>query len=219
MIADGKRDFLAFFRYLDDVEYNGILLLRKNDINVVITYIVNTKNVQDFNDAYEFAKSNGCGFYEYYQIRAYLDGDNLPKRLQLAPEDIIRIQPQEELKILYQKLNINKYDRSKSYTSCNAGLTCFTIDPEGNAFLCDNISAEKFSLKNNDFDYIWDQLYLQRKEYVERPSICSDCENSVHCGLCAPTLLTEYGEYFKKPTEECEYNAKLRKLLEEKKDV
>lgn len=192
---------------------NNILALRESDINTVIMFLTNTINFNDLNGAIAFAKKSGCMFYQFYHMRSYVDGNCSPKKYRLDPEKLVAIQPLDELSILKYKVLEDKQQWTAGYKSCNAGLTSITIDPYGNAFLCDSIPGERYNLLDTEFKEAWSNLYAQRKKYIEIPSVCSACEKRELCGLCAPTLLMEYGSCQKRPSRECSYSATLRNAL------
>lgn len=192
---------------------NNIYELRRADISTVVMYLTNSANWKELNEAYLFAKSNGCEFYQFYRMRAYVNGDCSPHNYQLDPKNLVSVQPSEELSILKYKAMEDKHQWTKGYKMCNAGLTCITIDPYGKAFLCDSIPAERFSLIEMEFNDAWSELYKQRKQFIEIASACSECDNRELCGVCAPTLLMEYGDCQKKPERECKYSLQLRKVL------
>lgn len=103
----------------------------------------------------------------------------------------------------------------EGYYYCNAGLTNLLIDCEGNGFLCESVPAERFSLLENSFDFVWTELLKQRKQYIEIKTICSTCDENTYCGVCAPTLAKEYFGYNKYPVRECNFSRKLKQLLDE----
>ncbi len=193
----------------------AIKMLRKKDVNVTITFISNKYNAHELRGAYSLAKQEGCGFAQYYRMRAYTNGDKSPQTLQLSPSELINVQPEAERKVLFQKELLNKYDRVVGFTSCNAGLTNLSVDPYGNCFLCDSIPGERYNILTSDFDVAWAKLYEQRLRYIEVKTACSKCENYTHCGLCAPTLIMEYYGYNEKPIPECVFHNTLRTLLGE----
>ena len=192
----------------------NILALRAARINTIIMYLTNKMNAHELKDAREFARDNGCGFYQFYRFRAFVNGDCTPQDLQLDPHTLVSLQTPEELNIIHEKEIKNRNQWSNGYKWCNAGLTSIMIDPFGKAFLCDSVPAERFSLLQCDFDDVWKKIYIQRKKYIEISSVCGKCDNREKCGLCAPTLLTEYGDCGVVPCRECQYSEELRNGLE-----
>lgn len=100
-----------------------------------------------------------------------------------------------------------------------AGLTTFRIDNKGQAFLCELIPAERYSLLNYDFIYIWNQMLSQRKKYIEIRTQCSKCKNRKKCGMCAPCINTEYNTYEDVPIRNCTFTKNLESLLRENENV
>ena len=196
----------ALHKVLDNIRF-----LRKAEINTIVMYLTNTVNWRELVDAYSFALANGCKFYQFYRFRACTNGDCAPQSFQLNPETLVSIQPEKEYEILKSKTLSNMQQWKEGYKRCNAGLTSLMIDPNGKAFLCDSVPGKRYDLLHYDFSVVWEKLYTQRKRYIEVPSACSRCENRELCGICAPTLLTEYGDPNKVPTRECVYAAALRK--------
>ncbi len=198
---------------------NNIRTLRTANVNTIVMYLTNTINWKELGDAYSFALENGCKFHQFYRFRAYVDGDCSPQNYQLDPKSLVAIQPERELKILKDKTLMDKRQWKEGYKRCNAGLTSIMVDPCGKAFLCDSVPGERYDLLHCEFSEVWEKLYTQRKKYIEIPSTCSTCENRELCGVCAPTLLTEYGGACKIPARECSYAAALRKELGESRNV
>lgn len=195
---------------------NNILLLKSKGLHVTILYLTNKLNLHELEVAYKFACKNGCLFYQYYRFRSYINGDCFPKSLQVAPFELISAQPPKLLEVLCYKTLEQKTRWENGFYQCNAGITNLTVDPHGQALLCDNVPAKRYSLIDYSFDYIWNELLEQRKKYIEVKTICSTCERNSMCGLCAPNLMKEYGGYFCKPNQECSFN---QHMIEECKKI
>ncbi len=185
------------------VQQNAILL-KHLGIKVIIKYITTKINSMDLVDAASFAHENKMEFYQYYKIRSFLDGNCQPQELQLSAAELLEVQSAFEFDAIVSRVQNKKEKWARGYKNCTAGLTNMEFDPSGNAFLCDMIPSERFSIKKYSFDEIWRRIYDQRKNYIERHSACSDCSKRETCGICAPCNLMEYGSYDAVPSRVCD---------------
>lgn len=213
--------YTEFCGFLGDyrIVRENIIALKQAGLQLCIMYISNKKNINDLQKVYSFAKNYNIEFQQYYKIRSYVDGDCLPQKYQLDAKSLLDKQPVEEYENLKYAFFNKPIDWKNDIKNCMAGITTFRIDNKGQAFLCELIPAERYSLLNYDYTYIWNQMLEQRKKYIEIKTQCSRCKNRQKCGMCAPCINTEYNSSEDVPIRNCIFTKKLEDLLRRNENV
>lgn len=196
-----------------EIVKKNILKLKEAGINLHIKFIANKENIDDLKDVYEFVVTkNHIAFQQYFHITPYVDGNTYPQYLQLEVDELLEKQPLEEWYRLKNEYSQKKVAWENNIKVCTAGLTTLRIDQYGKAFLCDLVEGEHITL-NDNFEKVWNMLYLQRKQYIEKPVACNNCVKKEYCGLCAPVIKNAYHVLNAVPRKKCAFDEKMRKSM------
>lgn len=172
-----------------DIVEKNILLLKSYDINIQIQTVLNTINFHELKDMKQFADSNAIPFVAFRSINCEIDGNSRPLQYQISPKQEIEsfeIMGDGDEFLQSVKNNVNMWD--SDYKRCFAGLTNCYIDCQGNLFLCNHSSSEKYNILEHGFDFAWENMFRLRQAEIETVNACSSCANKNFCGKCTPTF-------------------------------
>jgi radical SAM protein with 4Fe4S-binding SPASM domain len=177
----------------------GIELLLERGLPLNLKTMLMTLNQDELHDMRTLADSLGVSFRYDAMLNAGLDGDGRPTSLRVPPEEVVRLDLQDQgraeaLRSFIQKKKSFQYPGDNLY-ACGAGERSFHIDPYGQLCLCMMVRYASYDLLAGSFQEGWGGLFPQiRSQKIEGNYICSQCELMPLCGQCPGWSSIEHGE-------------------------
>lgn len=174
---------------------NGIALVLRQGLPLKIKTQITKDNLEDLPGIKRFVEGLGLGLSVTYILYPRLNRDTHPCSLRISPQEVLSLNPKETK----TKIGKIKYPQTKK---CNNPLfPCavesadgISIDPYGNAFLCELIRKPKVNLLEADVGSAFDTLssFLQKRRFVGL-SRCQRCTLAWHCWRCPGKAYLEKG--------------------------
>ena len=98
--------------------------------------------------------------------------------------------------------------------ACRAGRCSFWLDWQGNVGDCGMYSAVKYSLKEQNFKEIWEEIVKQTNE-IEYSPVCTNCPNFRICHACIAMVFNECGNINGRPEYLCRLNEAAARYYQE----
>lgn len=173
-----------------DLVSQNIVKLNKYNINIQIQTVLNTINFSELKQMKEFAELNSISFFAFRNITCETDGNIRPLQYQISPQqEIESFEIMKDAPAFLQSIQKNADMWTSGYKLCFAGLTNCYIDCQGNLFLCNHSSNDKYSILDYGFDEAWRNILKIRKSEIEVKNECGNCKNKEFCGRCSPTFV------------------------------
>lgn len=197
----------------------GIEMLKKIGVNVVLNSVFTAKNSEYAADIVRFANQNGLHLnstaYCYPQIR--LNGKTGENTARLSPFDAascniaaekLKFTP-EEFERKTKKLLLSESDTSLSAheferVRCRAGRCSFWITSDGKMRPCGMMTVPETEPLNVGFTAAWQEL-RKKTDAIRLPHECAVCSYRRICPVCAAMCLSETGRFDRKPQYVCDY--------------
>ena len=176
----------------------GIGLLVQEKIPMSLKTVVISLNYHEVEDMRRFSQKIGAKFRLDPLIHSRFDGNRQPIDLRVSPEEVIRLDLQDEERIkewrdLYVRL-YGKVSRPELLFGCGAGLNNFHIDPYGKLCACIMSRKITFNLRQGNFREGWIDLVAKvRKTPASKNYACNDCPLISICGQCPGWVIMEHG--------------------------
>ncbi len=198
----------------------GILRLRDNNIPVQINCPLMKTNQMDYLELIKWAKNLNILVKTDDCIIARSDRstDNLENRIDLADISTIVDNLLEQNEVFKKVISADDYeDQCKKLFNdehgkwCGVGITCCSIDAEGNVCPCPSWADYNCgNLKNNSLINIWQNAEkfkyirsLTKKDFIK----CNTCEDKAFCAVCMAKNANESPT--KSPLDVSDYCCKL----------
>lgn len=195
--------------------YNRIIAalqaLKQEKHTLFVKVIANNVNKNELDKMHQYLQEQQLPFFFYYNIINYADGDTSPKKLQLPCLTVIEhLFKYGALQELALKI---KAGQKHLGGNCKIGIHSFSIDPQGNMYLCELADSMKLDLLDLGFNQCWNQLFAERNRIMQTKTPCSSCQYRKYCSVCTPKLL--YEQKSLQPLRRDCYRARLLKSLVE----
>lgn len=198
----------------------AVEMLRERDIEVDIAYIMMKQNMEDYEQVKKLSENLGAKFKPDHRILPKPNGDISPIKYQIDRNDLydILIGVNKEIeKNDNDERNINKNNQYDD-TICNAALSASYISPYGDIYPCSMLPIFCGNLKNNSFEYIWnnseEMLEISRLRKSKLP-ICSKCDHLNYCHFCPGVAYLEENSVmtpYSRACEEAEIISEIKKI-------
>ena len=166
----------------------GIELLRKRELRLSLKTMVMTLNREELKEMKDFAHSLGLGFRFDAELNPRLDGYKGPCQLRLSPEEVVRLDSEDEDRLKELKKFYDESLESSGFEKlyiCSAAKTYFHIDPSGNLSPCLMARHPAYALKAISFRKAWNNLVVDLEK--KKPGLdykCGNCNLFSLCGQC-----------------------------------
>ena len=190
----------------------GIELLAEKRVPLALKTVVSTINRHQVWQMRDYAQRLGAHFRYDPVIWPSLEGGHQPLRLRLEPEEIVRLELEDEERVkAWREFGQRKWGAMNTdcLYACNAGLKGFFIDSFGRLSLCVSTRSPSYDLRRGTFAEAWDGFLPQvRARRASRDFPCLHCDLVSICGRCAPLAEAETGA----PDSEVPFLCKLAHL-------
>lgn len=184
---------------------NNILKLKKHNINLKLTTVLNKLNYNELEDFKIFCESKDINYMVYRNIHCDVNGGLDPLNYQISLNQVIDsyrvLDDAQDMRNFYTENRFTLWDGNCK--ACGAGNNSCYVDSLGNMYLCNGYTDEKFNIKTYGFDECWNLVKKVRKEKVEIENPCNKCDLKIFCGKCTPNFLIK-NKSEKFPFKECE---------------
>lgn len=176
---------------------DGIKLLLERGLPLKLKTMGLKSNMFEIQEIKKLAKNLGVSFRFDPLINPSIDGTHGPLKERLAPEEVIRLEKEDDTRSSeWKKLCRKYYGYSKSdyvYT-CGAGRNYFHIDPFGKLNMCVLLRIPGYDLKKGSFieGYNTFRKILDSRKTI--PKKCFKCKIGIMCGLCPGWSVLEKGD-------------------------
>lgn len=218
----------------------AIYLLREAGISVKLKYSSTPYNVDDMEEIFAFAKTEGL----FVQATSYMfpplrrDESQVGKNIRFSPEEaayqsarIAALVNGEEaflesmknhapLSLLANtKEDCLEIESQGEGIRCRAGKCAFWITWEGKMLPCGMFpGSQGVSVRHKGFAHVWEQVH-ESAMGIRLPAKCGACTLKQQCKACAAVVLTETGNYHTVPQYRCQmsqaYLSSCRQLEQE----
>lgn len=177
----------------------GIRLLKKRKIPIVLKMTVMNPNIGEFDDVKSFAGKIKSRFRYDYLINPKINGSKEPLAFRLPPRQAIKLerknQPhlfEEEQKSKEEKQTSPKRD---GLFYCSAGRNSLAITPYGKLNLCLEYRLPRYDLRKGSLSEGWRELvnYVESAKPGENYR-CNNCRLQEFCQWCPAVGLLEEGD-------------------------
>ncbi len=173
----------------------GIELLLENNIPLKLKTMALTLNRHELGDMKRYAQELGVEFRFDAMVNSRLDGGKDPCRFRLDPNEVVRLDMEDEKRLKVWKEFCRKFlgsGKTEDLFVCGAGVTTFNIDPFGRLQVCGMVTEPYWDLRKGSFSEGWEQLFPKvRQQKPTDAYICGDCEIYSLCGQCPGWAMTE----------------------------
>ncbi|MCL4474762.1 MAG: radical SAM protein [Nitrospirae bacterium] len=176
----------------------GIELLLERKVPLKLKTMALRHNIHEIPLMKGYAESLGLEFRFDPMVNSRLDTNKGPLFTRLKPEEIVRLDIEDEKRAEEWKKSFNEHagppGSDKLYT-CGAGLDSFHIDPYGNLSICIISRKEQYNLKIGTFREGWYNFIERMREITLRTNIkCRECNIANLCGQCPGWSQVELGD-------------------------
>ncbi len=176
----------------------GIELLVERHVPLSLKTVIMTINQHELPQMKEYARRLGVRFRYDAVMWPRLDGGKEPYDARLTPEEIVRLEQQDEAVLQawreWAKTGIFTKDSPFLYT-CNAGKRGFFVDPFGQLSLCISARQPSYDLRQGTFADAWERFLPEVKRIrCTKDYPCRHCDLLNICGSCPPIAEMDTGD-------------------------
>ncbi len=176
----------------------GIELLIERKVPLKLKTMAMRQNFHEIPLMKTYAESLGLQFRFDPMVNSRLDTNKGPLSARLKPEEIVRLDMEDEKRAEEWKKSFNEHagpPGSDRLYICGAGLDSFHIDPYGNLSICIISRKEQYNLKIGTFREGWYNFIERMREITLRTNIkCRECNIANLCGQCPGWSQVELGD-------------------------
>ncbi|MDR7665945.1 radical SAM protein [Methanosarcina sp. Z-7115] len=178
----------------------GIHLLTQRNIPVIIKTMPMSLNQHEFTSIKEYANQQGLEFRFDPIINPGLNGSKKPYDVRLFPEQIVKIDLEDEERYTAWSELGQKYfgiiPESEDIFPCGAGKITFQLDPYGYVSPCILFRLNGHNIRENKFKKIWYECFSETnfREWYEDIT-CKKCNLISLCNICPGRLKIEEDGY------------------------
>jgi radical SAM protein with 4Fe4S-binding SPASM domain len=193
----------------------GINLLLERKIPLRLRTIAMRMNYAELRAMKSFSESCGLEFRFDSCIHPRLDGSLSPCNARLSPEEVVRLDLEDERRVSKFKKSYYEFEASSTTNflyNCSAGVDTFSINPYGHLQICLMVTKPFFNLREGSFNHGWKKFIPEiRSLPKKRQSQCDSCRNRPLCARCPAWADLEAGN----PEAPVEYLCKIASLRKE----
>ena len=175
----------------------GIELFLERGVPLALKTMAMTLNKEEILEIKAFAEERGLRFRFDPMLNARLDGSKGPCDFRLPPDEVLRMDLEDEQRSREWREFCGKFitPLSSEYLfSCGAGISTFHIDPYGQMSACEMARFRSYDLRCGSFGEGWNDVIpeiLKVKPKVDYS--CSHCQLISLCGQCPGWAWLEQG--------------------------
>jgi radical SAM protein with 4Fe4S-binding SPASM domain len=176
----------------------GIDLLLERNIPLDLKTMAMTVNQGEIQEMKKYAEDLGVSFRYDPLVNPRLDGSKRPCNFRLSPEEVVRLDLNDEKRKEEWK---EQFERSKgSFPQdqlfvCGAGLSVFHIDPNGQMDVCEMSRFQGYDLRRGSFKEGWSEFIPQILALKQDDNYkCAQCELINLCAQCPGWAWVENGD-------------------------
>ncbi len=180
----------------------GLELLLDRKLPVKLKSMAVSVNRHEIDDMRRFAADLGVEFRFDAMINPRIDCSTGPLAVRLTPEEVVAFDLQDPKRMAEWKVFCGRFkgvparpDGACELYACGAGITSFSIDPEGRLSICALDRAETYDLRAGSFPDGW--AWLQgtvRSRLAATLTKCARCDLRSMCGMCPANGRLECGD-------------------------
>lgn len=166
----------------------GIDMLLERNIPLDLKTMAMTINQEEIGRMRAYTDKLGVSFRFDPLINSRLDGSKGPCRFRLSPEEVVKLDLDDEKRTKEWQKQYSKYRMlfpSDKLFVCGAGVSTFHIDPYGRLSVCIMSRFENYDLRHGLFEEGWSEFIPQVLAMKSEGDYkCSDCEFIALCDQC-----------------------------------
>jgi radical SAM protein with 4Fe4S-binding SPASM domain len=176
----------------------GIELLLDRSVPLALKTVAITLNREEIFQIKAFAEERGLKFRFDPMLNARVDGSKTPCDFRLAPEEVVRLDLEDEQRSREWREFCGKFIApvsSEYLFICGAGISGFHINPYGRMSACEMVRFQSYDLRQGSFRQGWeDVIHEVRKQKPRGQYPCLRCELISLCGQCPGWAWLESGD-------------------------
>lgn len=194
----------------------GIDLLLERKIQLKLRTVPMRMNYAEFRAMKSFSESCGLEFHFDSCINPRLDGSLSPCNVRLSPEEVVKLDLEDERRVLEFKKSYQEFETSSTTNflyNCSGGVDTFSINPYGHLQICLMVTKPFFNLREGSFHHGWKKFIPEEIRSLPKKgqSQCDGCRNRPLCAHCPAWAELETGN----PEAPIEYLCKIASLRKE----
>lgn len=177
----------------------GIELLLERNVPLRLKTMVLQQNIHELDAMKHYAESLGVEFRFDALINPRLDGNKGPCQCRITPEDVVRLDQEDDKRWQVWQEFAQKYvdvsENTKELFTCSAGITSFNINPYGILQVCGMVTEPCWDLRKGSFEKGWQELLKARDKKPREKYKCGRCKLYDLCSQCPGWAVAEHGCY------------------------
>ena len=186
----------------------GIDLLLERHIPLGLKTMATTVNQAEIAGMQAYTDKLGVSFRFDPLINPRLDGSKDPCRFRISPEDVVKLDLENEKRTKEWQKHFGKSKRLFSEDRlfvCGAGVSMFHIDPYGRMSVCIMSRFQSYDLRQGSFEEGWADFIPQVLALKPEDDYkCSHCQFIAMCAQCPGYAWLEYGHPGKRVEHLCQ---------------
>lgn len=191
-LREGIHDSITGSKGSLEILLNNLQLLKKHNIRVRVKTPLMNVNMHDYKEIKEFCDHNKFDFHVSPLIFSKTDGNEAPKQLRIAKEDLAPIL--KEIDEQTRNRHLHEYD-----VTCAALFYSFAIDCNGDVFPCNSFFYKVGNIFNDTIKNIWyESESLKFIKNIKNSDLkaCVNCKYKVQCDRCPGMALLDNKSVF-----------------------
>jgi radical SAM protein with 4Fe4S-binding SPASM domain len=175
----------------------GIDLLLERKIPLALKTMVMSLNRHELFQMKAFAEARGVKFRFDPLLNARLDGGRTPCNFRLSPEEVVKLDLEEEARSTEWKEFCKRFIgpfSSEYLFSCGAGVSSFHVDPKAQMSVCQMAQFRTYDLRAGNFEEGWGKAIPEILDMrTTGRYLCGHCDLLALCGQCPGWAWMEHG--------------------------
>jgi len=176
----------------------GIDMLLERMIPLDLKTMAMSLNQHELFEMKAFAKSRGVKFRFDPLLNCRLDGGTRPCDFRIRPEDVLKLDLEEEQRSKEWTEFCKRFIGSSSSEylfSCGAGVSSFHVNPKAQMSVCQMAQFRTYDLRAGNFEEGWRKAIpdILNTRTTER-YLCGKCDLIALCGQCPGWAWMEHGD-------------------------
>jgi len=176
----------------------GIELLVERRITLYLKSVVLAINQHEIGEMKAYARRLGVPFRYDSVIWPRLDGGKEPYETRLEPEEVVRLELQDEDRRAGWRQQAERLLRpvnSPFLYTCGAGVSSFFVNPYGHLSLCVSARQPSYDLRQGTFAEAWEEFLPEIKSRrCTKDFPCRHCNLLSICGSCPAVAEMDSGD-------------------------
>lgn len=200
---------------------DNIKKLVDNNIRVRLKTVLLKQTYNQIEEMSKIAKELGCDFrWDYYVINSLTDDNDIIKSTMLDEDQIISNILKDKPKYDLFKSTLNStFEENDRLFKCEAGKNSIYISSDLLLSICVIAREPYYDLKTGTLKDGIEEVRKYGCKKMPKESKCANCENINICRYCPSKFKIANDDYCKPIEKYCHIASKMRRIIEEEKNV